>query len=394
MRAWGILIGSVVVTLAFSSACGSASSSGGNNTGGTGNSAASGNGGTGAGVQLDGGSGTGGTLSGCATESHTGELVPVDMFVMLDRSGSMQDNGKWGQVTGAIQQFVDLPNLTKLGMGIGFFPAPPAVPPPTGACVFPEPCGFYECVPIFNACGGFIAPNDSCVATDYQTPSVPIADLPGVGAQIKTAMSGQTPAGDITPIPPALEGAIDYATMWALAHTDRVTVVVLATDGEPNGCVPGAVSDAAAHAAEGLAQVPSVRTYVIGVGDLAALNEIAAAGGTKQVIPVSAGNAGADFLKALDEIRGAVSCQYVLPLSAGGDVDPLKVNLGWTPEGGSQEIIPHVAGAGSCAGNPGWYYDDPNDPKQVLLCPATCDLVTNTKGSLNVVFGCKTVIPS
>jgi hypothetical protein len=389
MRVSGLVVMSTFA-LALSGACSSASNSGGNNAG-AGNSAATGSGGTGGGVDLDGGSGSGGTLEGCATESHTGELVPVDMFVMLDRSASMKDSGKWGSVTGAIQQFVDLPNLEKLGMGIAFFPTLPAEPAPVGPCTWPTPCGFYECVPVFG-CGGAVAPNDSCVATDYQAPVVPIADLPGIATQIKTAIDAQNPEGAITPIAPALEGAIDYATQWAQAHTDRVTVVVLATDGEPTGCTPNSVNDAAAHAAEGLNSVPSVKTFVIGVGDLSALNAIAQAGGTDQVIPVSTGNAGEDFLKALDEIRGAISCQYLLPAATGGNVDPNKVNLGWTPDGSGQEVIPQVGGPGDCQGKQAWYYDNPADPKQILLCPAMCDLVSNVTGTLDVVFGCKTQV--
>lgn len=399
MRVTSVFIGSILSALAFASACGSATDSK-SGTGGSGNGSGfggSGNGSGTGGINVDGGSGSGGTLQGCATESHTGELVPVDMFVMLDRSGSMQDGGKWGAVTGAIQQFVDLPNLDKLGMGIAFFPTMPATPVPTGPCTWPTPCAtYYECTPGFNLCPGDpalpIAPNDSCVATDYQTPVVPIADLPGVGAGIKAAIAAQQPEGAITPIAPALEGAIDYATMWAQQHTDRVTVAVLATDGEPTGCVPNGVDSAAAYAEEGLNSTPSVKTFVIGVGDLSALNAIAQAGGTDQVIPVSTGNAGADFLKALDEIRGAISCQYLLPVAQSGNVDPNKVNLGWTPEGGDQEVIPQVPNAGACQGAPGWYYDNPADPKQVLLCPATCDLISNSKGTLDVVFGCVTQV--
>lgn len=393
MRVTGFFIGSIFTALAFTGACGSANDS--RNSSGTGGGAnASGFGGSGAtgGIDIDGSSGSGGTLQGCATESHTGELVPVDMFVMLDRSASMQDSGKWGSVTGAIQQFVDLPNLDKLGMGIAFFPTKPTDPPPSGPCVFPQPCGFYQCLPGFNTCAGGLTPNDSCVATDYQKPVVGIADLPGVGTQIKGAITGTTPAGDTTPIAPALEGAIDYATLWAQQHTDRVTVTVLATDGEPTGCVPNDVPTAAGHAAEGLNSVPSVKTFVIGVGDLSALNAIAQAGGTDQVIPVSTGNAGEDFLKALDEIRGAISCQYLLPVATSGNVDPNKVNLGWTPEGGEQEVIKQVPNAAGCQGQPGWYYDNPADPKQVLLCPATCDLISNQKGTLDVVFGCVTQV--
>ncbi len=115
------------------------------------------------------------------------------MFVMLDRSGSMQDNGKWSAVTGALGNFVNLPGLSGLGMGIGFFPTKPATPPPSGACSAGSlACGVYECIPGFNQCSGSLMPNDSCVDTDYAKPVVGIAPLPGVATAINSAIAGQS----------------------------------------------------------------------------------------------------------------------------------------------------------------------------------------------------------
>lgn len=398
MRRLGMLVGSVVTVGSFVVACSSASS-GGSNGGAGGGAAASGFGGTGAlnsggtgNINLDGGGGTGtGGGSACAKETYTGELLPLDLFLMLDKSGSMDSsqNNTWGPVTGAISQFVSLPGLTKLGMGFGLFPSPPATPAAKGACASNVDCGFYECTPIFNACSGFISPNDSCVATDYQKPVVPIADLPGVGAAIKSAMSSASPDGSSTTLTPALEGAIDYATIWAQSHTDRIVVVVLATDGEPNNCSNNSVAAAGAIAKEGFEQVPSIRTFVVGMGSLSTLDAIAFNGGTEKAILVSTGNAGQEFLDALNKIRGAVGCQYAIPV--GAKADPKKVNVYFTPEGGIPTIIGYVDSAAKCLGQQAWYYDDPNAPTKILLCPAACDLVTNQKGAVDVQVGCTTV---
>src|SRR5690349_2748292 len=124
LRAASLALG-VVGILAFGACSGA---SGDNNNGGSGGGSAA-MGGTGGGIDLDGGAATGsggtGLGGGCATDTHDGELVPLDMFLMLDNSGSMQDSGKWGAVTGAINQFVGLSGTEGLAMGLGHFPITP-----------------------------------------------------------------------------------------------------------------------------------------------------------------------------------------------------------------------------------------------------------------------------
>ncbi len=397
-RGVGVLLGSVVLSLGFVAACGSAAGSG---EGGSGGGAASGTGGggginvggNGGSINVDGGGGSG-NFQGCASDVHNGELVPLDMYMMLDKSASMQDSGKWSGVTGAIKQFVALPNLDKLGMGIALFPTPATAPIPA-ACTSDQQCGFYgPCVPGFNTCSGSLAGNDSCVATDYQKPLVPIAALPGVGPQITQVIDSASPDGASTPMAPALEGATFYAMGWAQAHPDHITAVVLATDGDPTNCMPNDVSDVAARAATALAFSPSVRTFVIGVGSsLTSRNSIAAAGGTDQAIIVdTTGNTGQQFLDALNKIRGGMVCQYQLP--TGAKADPTKVNVQFTPDGQPGQTFPNVSDASKCLGQPAWYYDKnpPATPSQILLCPAACDLVKNQKGSLEIVLGCATQV--
>ena len=56
-------------------------------------------------------------------------------------------------------------------------------------------------------------------------------------------------------------------------------------------------------------------------------------------------------------------------------------------------LVPNVPNAAACpASGNAWYYDDPNAPKQVILCGATCDAVKlDPNGKIEVVLGCKTV---
>ncbi|MCB9589579.1 MAG: hypothetical protein H6718_29465 [Polyangiaceae bacterium] len=374
---------------------GSKVSSGGNGgSGNNGGTAGDSFGGT-TGIDANGGSG-GGLPNGCAGDRYDGEPVPLDILILLDRSGSMDESGKWGAVTSSINSFLTSVTGDGVGVGITFFPVKWSTNPNLPAsCASNADCGAYgPCLPGLAKCnGGLLGIQDSCVSVDYTQPRVPITALPGAASQIQQAMASENPGGDTTPIAPALKGVHDYAKVWAEAHTDRQVVVVLATDGEPNNCTDNSVSTSAGYAAAGLAANPSVKTFVIGIGDLGVLNQIAQQGGTNSAYIVSSGNAGQGFLDAMNEIRGAVKCQYKIPTPTEGDPNPDKVNVGITQDGGEQEVVPQVSGPGACVGQPGWYYDNPSNPTQILLCPASCDIVEFSDSVVvDVVIGCDTVV--
>jgi hypothetical protein len=399
MRSAAIVVGGL--GLLVCAACGATAGGSGTGGNGTGGSSATANGGMGGGIGGGIGGGNGGLSSGgaggsgggpiCQSEPHTGQLVPLDMYVMLDRSGSMDSNGGWTGVTTAFKNFVALPGLDGLGMGISFFPIPSGPPPPL-YCDANGWCGpNATCLAGFNIC----VPDDKCEATDYAQPVVPIAPLPGVGPAINNAMNATKPAGN-TPTRPALQGAMMYALNWAQAHPDHVTVVVLATDGEPTGCTQNEVPDVSAVAAQGLASNPSVRTFVVGIGNLPSLDAVAKAGGTQNAIIVSTSNPAQDFLDALNAIRGAIGCSYKIPVpNEGGQADPELVNVVFTPEGGGpadEQTFGGVDDPADCQGKKAWHYNA--DKTQIVLCPAACDLVTNQAGTVEVQLGCETVKPT
>ena len=122
---------------------------------------------------------------------------------------------------------------------------------------------------------------------------------------ITQAIGNTGPDGESTPTTPALQGALNYAFGWASANTSHVTIVVLATDGEPTNCNPNDVDSCAGYAAQGLTVSPVIKTFVVGVGsDLSALNAIAMAGGTSSALLVDANAmAGQEFLDDLNMIR-------------------------------------------------------------------------------------------
>ncbi len=379
-----------------SSTGGSGGVEGGLFTGGSGGGTGGGTGGAtgGSGGMLPGTEG--GLPEGCASDSYAGEIVPLDMHVMLDRSGSMGssavDGGtpSWTQVTNAITEFMALPGTSALGMGLAFFPVEPSIPAPV-QCQAPTDCLPYSDMCFMGKCMENQFEDDSCLAQDYRNPAVPINLLPGVATAVNQAMANTDPGG-MTPMAPALWGALDYASEWSKSWPDHVTLVVLATDGYPTHCHPGEIEDVAAIAEGGFTNF-GIKTFVIGIGEqLTNLNLIAQQGGTDAAIMVDTGNAGAEFLAALNQIRGSVGCTYKLPVPDEGSPDPNKVNVAFTPEGGSQEIFPKVASEDKCEGEKGWYYDDPVSPNQIILCPASCDQVQQVKGVVDVVIGCVSVV--
>lgn len=280
-----------------------------------------------------GGYGQGGVEEACAGTSVKAEVVPLDMYVLLDRSGSMADltgpssNGpsKWAAVTTALSVFFSDPGSAALGVGLQFFPVSvPDVPDTCSSsveCGAAAPCFLHacelammggevlacdadsDCPPIDTcaplgvcandsgfvclyqtpevSCGSglgkcvqlthsFCVNKDSCVTEDYAAPAVEIALLAGSSQALTDAIAGHAPGG-ATPTAPALSGAIEHVKAWAEAHPSREVVAVIATDGLPTVCEPQSIGAIANIAEAG--QSGGVLTFVIGVfaqGDVGA----------------------------------------------------------------------------------------------------------------------------
>jgi hypothetical protein len=360
---------------------------------GTGSGASSTTGGTGAPIITthppDDGS-SGGSLLGdaaCVNTAIRGEQRPITLYFMMDNSGSMntidpgQTLSRWDIVRDAIPGFAHDPANAGLMAGLDFFPEPGMGGGRGG--------------------GGMGGANASCLVTDYQMANVPIDVLPGAGNvqadAFTTAINGRM-LGNGTPTLPALQGALAAAATWQTAHPERTVYVVFVTDGLPNGC-NSSVMNAADAAAAGLAGMPSIKTYVLGVGPevVANLDPIALAGGTNTAYVVTMGGAAA-LSAALAAIKGSIiTCDYSLPAIDGGQLDFRAVNvqtrIGPT---GTPTLINQVPSTSACGTGDGWYYDNPVPPgnpapTKITLCPTSCDALQATPGGqLDVLLGCKT----
>jgi hypothetical protein len=296
-------------------------------------------GGTGAGkdaatIGIGAGSGDGGPAgviggaslgdAACAAHSQVAQRLPMDLYMMMDSSGSMTEltaNGttKWDAVRSAMTSFLQDPQSAGLGVGLQYFPLLRAGVPDTcstdatcngqgpcniaracnsptnavacntnadctggitcelvGACLdptgnlitcLPARPGFVcnnnpadPCLPI----GGYCANRDICTAASYATPAVEVAPLPGAAAALVASLNAHMPDG-LTPTAGALSGAITHAQALARANPTHRVAVVLATDGLPSECTPVDIPGISMIASAAVAGTPSISTFVIGV---------------------------------------------------------------------------------------------------------------------------------
>ncbi len=334
---------------------------------------------TGAGGGLGGGfsaTSTGG-FDSCAQTTLKGKRVPVQMYIMMDKSQSMLLGQKWAGASAALTAFFQDAGSAGLNIALRFFPDSD----PVAGCDDP------------------LCDIDTCAA-----PLVPLGqlnELPGHSdAQqqaLVDAVASRGPDGLTTPTYAALAGA----EQWAVAQaTDAIkTAVVLVTDGKPNGCAPEDTASIAQLASDARSDA-DVFTYVIGMdgADVAQLDTIAAAGGTDSAFVIAGSAIHADLIAAFDAIGTApIECSFPVPdtASAGQTVDPDLVNLTYAVGGDVDPItLPQVGDATECGSDPGWYYNDATDPTEIFLCPASCTEVQAgpPNASLDLVLGCATVV--
>jgi hypothetical protein len=291
----------------------------------------------------------------CTGVSLAASHRPLDLFITLDRSGSMA-GVPWKQCKLALESFFASPPSTEIAAALTYFP--------NGA---------------------------SCDRNAYQLFSVGIGPLPARAPELTASLERTDPSGG-TPTGVALDGALFTATQYKLAHADHQVAVVLVSDGLPNACTDEAT----------LTTLPKIAfteygtlTFAIGIGTEpgAVMDAIAAAGGTGQALSVA--NPSEIDGRLREAQVQAVACELLIPATTpdGRAISPDLVNLLITDNLGARTVR-QVDRLATCGNREGWYYDDPKAPKSIRLCPASCDLVKSRKeAKADVQFGCKTVGP-
>jgi Mg-chelatase subunit ChlD len=352
------------------------------------------------------GGGGGGNFMECAGQALAAQPIGLDMYVVLDRSGSMKEDdvadnmdpgdcalnlagmpanaSKWCLATHALAKYFASPGAANNRAGLQYMPLEGE-----------EIDGDDVTNPLCQS-GGTITQAE-----------VPLSALPIVGATDALAQSLDvtTPDGDGTPIEAALHGI----TTFTANNKDgnRVMIGVFITDGQPNGCneVPTTLAQVlSTHLTN-----TSLKTFVIGMNgaDDATLETLGIAGGAPPhmdfcgtVTPpchywnVGAGDPAA-FASALAQIQlsAALPCDFNIPPPPDTqDLDPDLVNVTFTNLGAAN-VLGRVNDATACTGD-GWYYDNPTTPTKVQLCPTTCTTAESAgqDAKVDITFGCATII--
>lgn len=100
----------------------------------------------------------------CVRVTYESGHSDVALYVLLDKSLSTDDAGKWGSATAAIAALVRDPNAAGMGFGLQFFPSE----------------------------------RNACVPESYDLPAVPVALLPSNADAVISALAKHKPEG-ITP---------------------------------------------------------------------------------------------------------------------------------------------------------------------------------------------------
>lgn len=319
--------------------------------------AANPNGNTGGGTIGGNGKGGGGSnpdLEKCATKSAEAKARPVYLVFQYDKSGSMDDDGKWSACKSATKAFFSAPDSAGIKASLTFFP--------TG--------------------------DEICSTAQYRVPAVPVTALPS--SAFGAALDRHSPGGG-TPTRSALSGAIDYAKqVQAGEGKDGSVAIVLVTDGVPANCDDNSIAGVSTLAAS---VAPTIPTYVIGVGGaLGSLDQIAVGGGTKSALIVNTNDptkTQSELLAAFNAIKeGVLSCDYDIPPPPAGEAfDRTKVNVQFSSAGSGATTIGYNQ---ACTDGTGWRYDDETNPTRILFCDASCTQVKTKAGKVDIVFGCAT----
>ena len=218
------------------------------------------------------------------TPSTAPEAVPLDLFILLDRSGSMSGpintGTKWSMIGEALGTFVNDPASAGIQVALTYFSQPVA---------------------------GQLVPNDdlySCLVSDYVQPAVTM-----------DGASGQRPAHRRFDPRPRAVGPHAYQhrprgshQLLARLGQDGIPLTTWPSFSPPMVSPKGATRRPTTRRGSprrAFAGTPSIATYVIGVGGgLEVLQPIAAGGGTSKPFLINnVVNATQDFIDAMYAVR-------------------------------------------------------------------------------------------
>jgi hypothetical protein len=321
----------------------------------------------------------------CATATAHVQRSPVFMMIVLDGSGSMSGDNKWTAAVQALDAvFDDMFAKNDPEVGVGLIVFEDNQDPHTG---YPSKRDVFIGVVNQDQRDALRARIDAPVSCSGGTPTF-------------AALSGGYSAL-VNLVPPA-----------PLPRQGK-KVLVLMTDGEPNG--GSAEQQQCLTAASDMLANEGITTFSVGIGpfpgsgygyDPVFMGRLASAGGAAppSCNPTETSNPNKvchlqitpngkpvaqlkqEFIDTINFIRGAAGgCELNIELSQDGKpADPNKVNVIFTDASGAETLFAKDA-------QDGWTYDDDAAPKKVLLHGQACSKVSrDPRGKVNVLLGCAT----
>lgn len=214
------------------------------------------------------GNGDGGLKDGAGGEGGNACSAPVDMFIMQDRSGSMgadcnlgdTTNSKWCHAINALSGYFNSPKAAGNAAALQFFP-------------------------LSNHSNALCATGAGYDVAALPTPPPAYMTLPSKTFDALLNSTNDTGGGG-TPTEAAIRGVTKFTS--GNRRGGRVTIGILITDGDPNGC------DTNLTNLSGLLQAhftaTTLRTYVIGMTGASFTNlEAIAQGGNSPLHPDAVG---------------------------------------------------------------------------------------------------------
>ncbi len=365
------------------------------------------------------------TMKECVELSAVASLAKLDVFMLIDSSGSMEGGtslgvSKWDAVKSALTEFLSDPATDGSDVGLTFLPQinediptychvdqqcgdTPGACMPLGLCLPSESStcqtdgqcyvagdhcerlGLCEggagvfCNLAQGSCGGlgdcrpagFCENRTACEADAYTI--IGLAQLPDELEGLMFALDSREREG-FTPTLPALGGVSQSAIAHASANPRNKVVIVVATDGLPTACdpelpiggVPAGIDNVAEIAAT--ARTEAVQTFVIGVfspheATFASgnLDAIALAGGTGDAFIITTDSKVSELFLAVLEHVRRSNVCEFGLPEAARDLDLTQIRVQITPSSGAPRWIDWIGEDAACGDRHGFYFD--RDPR-------------------------------